>query len=155
MNNYIKKQKGITLIALVITIIVLLILAGISISTLTGNNGLLTKTSDAKTQTIIGEEIEQITLSYNACISKGTGKVLSDDLQKELDILVEEDEAIVIENVDSSFNVLFKNTNNSYKLFNGLVEKETNFSNIICGKVIDNKLYLLLKNGEFLLAESQ
>ena len=46
MNN-----KGITLIALVITIIVLLILAGVSIATLTGPNGLLTRVNDAKTET--------------------------------------------------------------------------------------------------------
>ena len=38
-------NKGITLIALVITIIVLLILAGVSIAMLTGDNGLLTKAS--------------------------------------------------------------------------------------------------------------
>ena len=37
-----KHEKGITLIALVVTIIVLLILAGVSIATLTGPNGLLT-----------------------------------------------------------------------------------------------------------------
>lgn len=43
-----KKQKGITLIALVITIIVLLILAGISINTLFGRNGLLGKSEEAK-----------------------------------------------------------------------------------------------------------
>ena len=43
--------KGITLIALVITIIVLLILAGVSIATLTGPNGLLTRANDAKTET--------------------------------------------------------------------------------------------------------
>ena len=47
----IQKSSGITLIALVITIIVLLILAGISISMLTGENGLLTKADEAKTQT--------------------------------------------------------------------------------------------------------
>lgn len=46
-----KKQRGITLIALVITIIVLLILAGISIATLTGENGILSKANDAKTET--------------------------------------------------------------------------------------------------------
>lgn len=46
-----KNSKGITLIALVITIIVLLILAGISIATLTGENGNLTKANDAKTET--------------------------------------------------------------------------------------------------------
>ncbi|MCI8636953.1 MAG: BspA family leucine-rich repeat surface protein [Clostridia bacterium] len=45
-----KREKGITLIALVITIIVLLILAGIAIATLTGENGILTKANNAKTQ---------------------------------------------------------------------------------------------------------
>lgn len=38
-----RTNQGITLIALVITIIILLILAGISIATLTGENGLLRK----------------------------------------------------------------------------------------------------------------
>ena len=46
-----KKNKGITLIALVITIIVLLILAGVAIVTLTGDNGILTQAGKAKTQT--------------------------------------------------------------------------------------------------------
>lgn len=41
MKNKMKENTGITLIALVITIIVLLILAGVSISMLTGNNGIL------------------------------------------------------------------------------------------------------------------
>ena len=54
-----KKNKGITLIALVITIIVLLILAGISIATLTGENGLLTKANKAKEQTEIADTIER------------------------------------------------------------------------------------------------
>lgn len=43
-----KKEKGITLVALVITIIVLLILAGVSIATLSGENGILTKAGEAK-----------------------------------------------------------------------------------------------------------
>ena len=46
-----KRNKGITLIALVVTIIVLLILAGISISMLTGQNGILTQAQNAKTTT--------------------------------------------------------------------------------------------------------
>ena len=45
------KNKGISLIALVITIIVLLILAGISIAMLTGENGILTKATTAKDET--------------------------------------------------------------------------------------------------------
>ena len=43
-----EKNKGITLIALVVSIIVLIILAGVSISTLTGENGILTKAREAK-----------------------------------------------------------------------------------------------------------
>ena len=54
----VSKEKGITLIALVITIIVLLILAGISIATLTGENGVLTKANTAKEQSEI-EEIKE------------------------------------------------------------------------------------------------
>lgn len=44
-------KKGITLISLVVTIIVLLILAGVSIATLTGDNGILTRTQEAKNKT--------------------------------------------------------------------------------------------------------
>lgn len=46
-----KRNKGITLIALVITIIVLLILAGVTIATLTGDNGILKQADKAKTET--------------------------------------------------------------------------------------------------------
>lgn len=55
-------EGGITLIALVITIIVLLILAGVSIATLTGQNGILTRASDAKEQTEIASVKEQAQL---------------------------------------------------------------------------------------------
>ena len=58
-----RKTKGITLIALVITIIILLILAGISIAMLTGENGILTKAMQAVEQTKISEYKEQIELT--------------------------------------------------------------------------------------------
>ena len=51
MKIKLKNDKGITLIALVITIIVLLILAGVSIAMLTGDNGLLTRAKEAKSAT--------------------------------------------------------------------------------------------------------
>lgn len=54
--------RGITLIALVITIIVLLILAGISIAMLTGENGILTKADEAKRETRRQEIIESAKL---------------------------------------------------------------------------------------------
>ena len=58
MKKFLKQKKGITLIALVITIIVLLILAGISISMITGENGILQKTTTAKENTERAEIIE-------------------------------------------------------------------------------------------------
>ena len=45
------EEKGITLIALIVTIIVLIILAGISISILTGENGIITRVQNAKNTT--------------------------------------------------------------------------------------------------------
>ncbi len=57
-----KNQKGITLIALVITIIVLLILAGVSIAMLTGDNGILTKAGDAGTKSAEAEFEESVKL---------------------------------------------------------------------------------------------
>ena len=64
IDNKVKKKssKGITLISLVITIIVLLILAGISIATLTGDNGILTKTMYAKFATEIKSLEEQVSI---------------------------------------------------------------------------------------------
>jgi type II secretory pathway pseudopilin PulG len=52
-DSSIETNKGITLISLVITIIVLLILAGIAIQMLTGDNGILNEASDAEIQTDI------------------------------------------------------------------------------------------------------
>ena len=51
MKENLKKTKGITLIALVITIVVLLILAGVSIAMLTGQNGILTQATNADVET--------------------------------------------------------------------------------------------------------
>ena len=55
-------QKGITLIALIITIIVLIILAGISIAMISGQNGILNKTADASVQADIAGTKEKIKL---------------------------------------------------------------------------------------------
>ena len=57
-----KKQKGITLIALVVTIVVLLILAGVTISLLLDENGIITKSKDARNASRAGAIKEEITL---------------------------------------------------------------------------------------------
>ena len=79
------KQNGITLIALVITIIVLLILAAISIATLTGQNGILTRANDAKTSTEIAEEKEKVQLSATGALAEELGGEIDiDKLRTEL-----------------------------------------------------------------------
>ena len=79
-----KESKGITLIALVITIIVLLILAGVTIATLTGDNGILKKAGDAKTQTEQAKEDENLKIAIAG--SYGTdGKLNLKDLKDNLE----------------------------------------------------------------------
>ena len=64
-NELMKGRKGITLIALVITIIVLLILAGVSIAMLTGDNGILKQANKAKSETSSAKEDEETKLKQN------------------------------------------------------------------------------------------
>ena len=63
MKEKLKGRKGITLIALVITIIVLLILAGVSIAMLTGENGILNQAQEAKEQTEYKSAEEKVKLA--------------------------------------------------------------------------------------------
>ena len=78
-----RREKGITLIALVITIIVLLILAGVVIATLTGDNAILKKAGNAKTQTEQAKEDENLKIAIAG--SYGTdGKLNLKDLKDNL-----------------------------------------------------------------------
>ena len=97
-----RREKGITLIALVITIIVLLILAGVTIATLTGDNGILKKSNDAKEETR-GASVEEAVELWK--INKKTEKYseggtsqglqeLLDDLEKQKLITEKERETI-------------------------------------------------------------
>lgn len=64
-----KQQKGVTLVALVITIIVLLILAGVSIAMLTGDNGVLTKAKSSQSETVRAEAKEKVSLAINTIMA--------------------------------------------------------------------------------------
>ena len=61
-----RTETGITLIALIITIIILLILAGVTINLLTGENGLIAKVLEAKSKNSLAQEKELITLAVNS-----------------------------------------------------------------------------------------
>lgn len=77
-------SKGITLVALVISIIVLLILATVTIQTLTGNNGLLTKEETAVQSNKDSQELEKIKLAVAAAQLAGEGTLTTTNLKNEL-----------------------------------------------------------------------
>lgn len=78
-------NKGITLIALVITIIVLLILAGVSITMLSGGNSILKQAGNAKVNTEEKQITERVQLAYLAALSTGKGSITEQLLKDELD----------------------------------------------------------------------
>ncbi len=70
-----KRNKGITLIALIVTIIVLLILAAVALNTLMGENGILSKASGAKDKTNYAQAKEDIDLA----ITETQARVIADE----------------------------------------------------------------------------
>ena len=85
MNTKKKNARGITLIALVITIIVLLILAGVTINSLSGENGIITKSKEAKIKTEKSKTIEKINLAILTAMTKGDGDIDNTTLREELE----------------------------------------------------------------------
>ena len=83
MKTKFKNVKGITLIALVITIIVLLILAGVTIATLTGDNGILNQAGKAKDKTTEAESIERVQVEVAGSYGLD-GTIDKDQLNKNL-----------------------------------------------------------------------
>lgn len=75
------KQTGVTLVALVITVIVLIILAGISMNTLMGDNGIITKTKQAKENTLLAqeEETKQLNQLYEQLNNMENGNIDTGD----------------------------------------------------------------------------
>ena len=75
MNMKKKNERGITLIVLVITIIVTLILAGVTISGLNGENGIITKSKEAKIKAEKSRTIEKINLVILTVMTEGDGDI--------------------------------------------------------------------------------
>ena len=80
-----EKNKGITLIALVITVIVLLILAAVTINALSGDNGILKRATEAKQKTRRADALEKIRLAVMTATTNGVGEANLDDLKAELE----------------------------------------------------------------------
>ena len=94
-----KNQKGITLIALVLTIIVLIILAGIGISVLMGENGVINKAKEGAEKYTDAAVKEKIDFAVMTASTNSNGKIDRKELKKQLkqdfpedDVTIEEDE---------------------------------------------------------------
>ena len=125
-----KKQKGITLIALVVTIVVLLILAGVTISLLLDENGIIAKSKDARNSAIESDEKEKVEMAYvSAALKKLGDTVTAEELQEELDSSVGTGKTDVTTNGDDTLNVLFSDTEHNFNVDEGKVEKAKPITN--------------------------
>ena len=78
-----KEENAITLVALIVTIIILLVLAGIAIATLGGENGLFARVKQAKKAHVQSEMQEQLTLALNGLQIDKNGSASLDDVTQE------------------------------------------------------------------------
>lgn len=120
-NQMIKKigtQKGITLLALVITIIVLLILAGITIGAITGDNNIIQNALSAKEKTEIANEREIVEeATVRAMGNNKRGNIVRDELQGELDKITGEGKTIVTTDTEEQgYFVKFVDSGRIYKV---------------------------------------
>ncbi len=89
---------------------------------LSGENGLLKRAGNARDDTIVGQEKEQVELAYiSAAVKKLGNTVDKDDLQDELDISVGDDKTLVTGT--STLNAHFYDTNHNYSINNGTVTR--------------------------------
>ena len=133
------RNKGITLIALVITIIVLLILAGVSIAMLTGENGILTQARNAKEATENAEEEEKIRLAAMAAIGESLGgDIEQGHLEEELDNYFGSDGYEITpgeNNGEDGFIVTIDESGNQY-----FVDKDGNVSQMVAGPSVTHTI---------------
>ena len=143
LRKKLKNTKGITLIALVVTIIILLILAGVSIAMLTGNNGVLTQAKSAKENTRVGEVQEKVKLAAQAALTANLGNgIEKEKFQEELNNMFTQGEQVGLE---------YDETNKKYTVTVDKYEVEvSNMGAVGEAKeaVIQAKLTLTYKNTE-------
>ena len=124
MRKKAENEMGITLIALIVTIIVLIILASISIGTLTGKNGIIGQSKDAKEQTEIAEERETIQISaVQAAELDRYGYVTEENLRNQLDKNIGKGK-YELNVIEEKFEITYVESNRSY-----YVDKDGNIEN--------------------------
>lgn len=117
---------------------------------LSGDNGILNKAGQARDDSIVGQEKEQVELAYiSAAVKKLGDNVDKDDLQDELDASVGENKTTVTGT--STLKVKFEGTKNEYKVTrNGVVSKINNNQTDEIQEMLalDNKIVILNEEGE-------
>ena len=110
------KESAITLIALVVTIVILLILAAVSIGMLAGENGIIKQAQDSKEKTDIADEKERVELAAVAAAGKdGWGEITEENLAEELTKNIgTRDEDYTLSKEGESFLVTYTDSNRSY-----------------------------------------
>ena len=113
-----EKNEGITLIALVVTIIVLLILAGISITMLTGQNGILNRAGEAKNANGVAQGEELIKVSVMDALTRGTGELTDENLRKALssNLGTEGKDYEIVGSKECGWTVTIKENEKDYKI---------------------------------------
>ena len=112
------KNKGITLIALIITIVVLLILAGITIGRLSGEDGIIGNSNKAKEQAEIENEKEVVEQATVEAMGKGKyGNISKNNLEAAIDKIVGEGKTEV-EETGNKFTVYFIESKRYYEIDN-------------------------------------
>ena len=103
---------------MVITIIVLLILAGVSISTLTGQNGILKRAIEAKNTTEVASEKEgiQMAVTTSQMASANYTSIKKDGLQSELNSYFGKEKTTLEDNKDGSYTVTMNNSKRKYTI---------------------------------------
>lgn len=151
-----KFNRGITLISLIITIIILLILSGITITTLTGDNGIITKTKLAREQTEIGKEKEIVQLAVTAVINTTNNKIEKELIQTELNKNVGNRKTEVYD-YNKKLQVYFTETKRYYEIDKDLNVKLINVTNgekKIKIKCVNSKNEVIWEGEQFTLNDN-
>ena len=142
-------NKGVTLIALVVTIIVLLILAGVGIATLTGEDGIITNAQKAQVATVEAEVVDRMNLAYSSLKTEATIKMsteagykpvehieeLAQVVAKELGVKAQKEEVAEVV-TDGKYHVYYQEGGTTITMLYG----DNRFS-LKAGSVSKNNLY--------------
>ena len=134
-------EKGITFIALVVTIIVLIILAGVSINLVLGDNGIITKSKEASDEYKKEEEKELLKLAIIDSQIGGNGyeEINYTNLQKALDKQFGKEKTIVVDNGNGSYTVTIVENKTNYDITKNEIKKGINWNEKMANAVAPNE----------------